>query len=161
MGRFVEGEDRRQGVLLPEHLDEFVAEENPVRIIEAFVEEGPRGSRSDDKTKAGRRGRNTIKSALLKIYVHGYINQIASIRRFEREGCSGFDFVKNRRLGVPASICARLLGWHYHQPNAIERFINKLKHFRAAASQMTNATIISSQLSNWRQHEFGSELISP
>ena len=39
MKRFVEGEDRRQGVLLPEYLDDFVAEENQVRVIEAFVEE--------------------------------------------------------------------------------------------------------------------------
>ena len=39
MKRFVEGEDRRQGVLLPEYLDDFVAEENQVRIIEAFVDE--------------------------------------------------------------------------------------------------------------------------
>ena len=39
MKRFVEGEDRRQGVLLPEHLDGFVAEENQVRVIHAFVDE--------------------------------------------------------------------------------------------------------------------------
>jgi transposase len=39
MKRFVEGEDRRQGVLLPEYLDDFVAEENQVRVIEAFVDE--------------------------------------------------------------------------------------------------------------------------
>ena len=39
MGRFVEGEDRRQGVLLPEFLDDYVSEENPVRVIDVFVEE--------------------------------------------------------------------------------------------------------------------------
>lgn len=39
MKRFVEGEDRKQVTLLPECLDDFVAEDNPVRIIEAFVEE--------------------------------------------------------------------------------------------------------------------------
>jgi hypothetical protein len=39
MKRFVEGEDRRQGVLLPEYLDDYVSEENPVRVIEVFVEE--------------------------------------------------------------------------------------------------------------------------
>ena len=37
MKRFVEGEDRRQGVLLPEYLDDFVAEENQVRVIEAAI----------------------------------------------------------------------------------------------------------------------------
>ena len=39
MKRFVEGEDRRQGVLLPEFLDDYVSEENPVRVIDVFVEE--------------------------------------------------------------------------------------------------------------------------
>jgi transposase len=39
MKRFVEGEDRRQAVLLPEYLDDYVSEENPVRVIDVFVEE--------------------------------------------------------------------------------------------------------------------------
>jgi len=39
MGRFVEGEDRRQSLLLPESLDDYVTEDNPVRVIEAFIEE--------------------------------------------------------------------------------------------------------------------------
>jgi transposase len=39
MKRFVEGEDRRQGVLLPEFLDEYVLDENPVRVIDVFVDE--------------------------------------------------------------------------------------------------------------------------
>jgi transposase len=39
MGRFVEGEDRRHGVLLPEYLDDYVSEENPVRVIDVFVDE--------------------------------------------------------------------------------------------------------------------------
>jgi transposase len=38
MGRFVEGEDRRQGALLPEYLDEYISEENPVRVIDVFVD---------------------------------------------------------------------------------------------------------------------------
>jgi len=37
--RFVEGRDRRQGVLLPEYLDDYVSEENPVRVVEAFIDE--------------------------------------------------------------------------------------------------------------------------
>jgi transposase len=39
MKRFIEGVDRRQRTLLPEHLDDYVAEDNPVRVIEIFVEE--------------------------------------------------------------------------------------------------------------------------
>lgn len=43
MKRFVEGEERRQGVLLPEYLDDYVAEDNPVRVIDVFVEESDLG----------------------------------------------------------------------------------------------------------------------
>ena len=39
MKRFVEGKDRRQGVLLPEYLDDWVSEQNPVRAIDVFVDE--------------------------------------------------------------------------------------------------------------------------
>ena len=39
MKRFVEGEDRRQGVLLPEFLDEYVLDEDAVRVIDVFIEE--------------------------------------------------------------------------------------------------------------------------
>ena len=39
MTRFVQSEDRIQGVLLPEYLDDYVAEDNPVRVIDVFVDE--------------------------------------------------------------------------------------------------------------------------
>jgi len=39
MKRFIEGENRRQGTLLPELLDDYVAENNPVRVVDVFVEE--------------------------------------------------------------------------------------------------------------------------
>ena len=39
MKRFVEGEDRRQAYLLPESLDDYVAEDNPVRVVEVFIDE--------------------------------------------------------------------------------------------------------------------------
>jgi len=39
MKRFVEGEERQQGVLLPEYLDDYVAEDNPVRVVEVFIDE--------------------------------------------------------------------------------------------------------------------------
>src|SRR5471032_1849233 len=86
MKRFVEGEDRRQGVLLPEFLDDYVSEENPVRVIEAFVEAldlGALGFEGVVPEATGRPGYHP--GLLLKIYVYGYINQIASSRRLERE----------------------------------------------------------------------------
>ena len=39
MKRFIEGEDRSQTTLFPEHLDDYIAEDNPVRVIDVFVDE--------------------------------------------------------------------------------------------------------------------------
>ena len=87
MTRFVQSEDRRQGVLLPEYLDDYVAEDNPVRVIDVFVDEldgvGALGFDGVIPEATGRPAYHP--GALLKIYVYGYINQIASSRRLERE----------------------------------------------------------------------------
>ena len=86
MGRFVEGEDRRQGILLPEYLDEYVSEENPVRVIDVFVDELDLGALGFSGVVPEVTGRPAYHpGVLLKIYVYGYINQIASSRRLERE----------------------------------------------------------------------------
>jgi transposase len=86
MGRFVEGEDRRQGILLPEYLDEYVSEENPVRVIDVFVDELDLGAVGFSGVVPEATGRPAYHpGVLLKIYVYGYINQIASSRRLERE----------------------------------------------------------------------------
>src|SRR6202051_2999955 len=86
MTRFVQSEDRIQGVLLPEYLDDYVAEDNPVRVIDVFVDEldlGALGFEGVIPEATGRPGYHP--GALLKIYVYAYINQIASSRRLERE----------------------------------------------------------------------------
>src|ERR1700691_1834818 len=86
MKRFVVGEDRRQGVLLPEFLDDWVGEENPVRAIDAFVDEldlAGLGFAGVEPAGTGRPGYHP--GLLLKLYVYGYLNQIASSRRLERE----------------------------------------------------------------------------
>src|SRR5882762_6362229 len=86
MKRFVEGEDRRQGVLLPEFLDDYVSEENPVRVIDVFVEELDLAALGFAGVVPEATGRPAYHpGVLLKIYVYGYINQIASSRRLERE----------------------------------------------------------------------------
>src|SRR5271169_6883621 len=82
MKRFVEGEDRRQGVLLPEYLDDYVSEENQVRVVEAF-DLGALGFEGVSPATTGRPSYHP--GVLLKIYVYGYLNQIASSRRLERE----------------------------------------------------------------------------
>jgi transposase len=86
MKRFVEGEDRRQGVLLPEFLDDYISEENPVRAIDVFVEALDLGALGFDGVVPETTGRPGYHpGVLLKIYVYGYINQVASSRRLERE----------------------------------------------------------------------------
>ena len=86
MKRFVEGGDRRQVVLLPEFLDDYVSEENPVRVIDVFVEELNLGTLGFEGVVPEATGRPAYHpGVLLKIYVYGYINQIASSRRLERE----------------------------------------------------------------------------
>jgi transposase len=86
MKRFVEGRDRRQGVLLPEFLDDWVSEENPVRAIDVFVDAldlAGLGFEGVEPAATGRPGYHP--SLLLKLYVYGYLNQVASSRRLERE----------------------------------------------------------------------------
>lgn len=86
MGRFVEGKDRRQGVLLPEYLDEYVSEENPVRVVDVFVDELDLKALGFAGVVPEATGRPAYHPGLLlKIYVYGYVNQIASSRRLERE----------------------------------------------------------------------------
>jgi transposase len=86
MSRFIEGEDRNQATLLPEYLDEYIAEDNPVRAVDAFVEEldlKQLGFAGADPAATGRPAYHP--AVLLRIYIYGYLNRIASSRRLERE----------------------------------------------------------------------------
>ncbi len=86
MKRFIEGEDRSQITLLPECLDDFVGEDNPVRVVEVFVDEldlGGLGFEGVDPAATGRPAYHP--SVMLKIYIYGYLNRIQSSRRLERE----------------------------------------------------------------------------
>src|SRR5215813_513708 len=84
--RYIEGEDRKQVTLLPECLDDFITEDNPVRIIEAFVEELDLASLGFEGAMPSATGRPSYHPAvLLKIYIYCYLNRIQSSRRLERE----------------------------------------------------------------------------
>ena len=86
MGRFVEGEDRYQSLLLPESLDDYVGEDNPVRVIEAFIDALDLGRLGFDGMTPAVTGRPAYHpSTMLKIYLYGYLNRIQSSRRLERE----------------------------------------------------------------------------
>jgi transposase len=86
MGRFVEGADRNQVTLLPECLDDFIAEDNPIRIVDAFVEELELASLGFEGATPATTGRPSYHpTVLLKIYIYGYLNRVQSSRRLERE----------------------------------------------------------------------------
>ncbi|SJM30524.1 IS1182 family transposase [Mesorhizobium delmotii] len=86
MKRFVEGEDRRQVTLLPECLDDYVTQDNPVRVIEVFIDELDLGAVGFAGVVPEATGRPAYHPAtLLKIYLYGYLNRIQSSRRLERE----------------------------------------------------------------------------
>jgi transposase len=85
MTGFIEGESRAQATLFPERLDDYIAEENPVRVIDVFVDELDLGS-LHFKTVPEDTGRPPYHPAtLLKIYIYGYLNRVQSSRRLERE----------------------------------------------------------------------------
>ena len=86
MKRFVEGKDRTQGVLLPEFLDDYGAEDNAVRAIDVFIDELDLPALGFEGVVPEETGRPAYHPAtMLKLYVYGYINQIQSSRRLERE----------------------------------------------------------------------------
>jgi transposase len=85
MTGFIEGESRAQATLFPERLDDYIAEESPVRVIDVFVDELDLGSLRF-KTVPEDTGRPPYHPAtLLKIYIYGYLNRVQSSRRLERE----------------------------------------------------------------------------
>jgi len=77
--RFVEGEDRRQRALLPHCLDDYVTENNPVRVIDAFIDGLDLATLGFDGIVPETTGRPAYHAAtLLKIYLYGYLNRVQS-----------------------------------------------------------------------------------
>ena len=86
MKRFIEGEERSQATLLPACLDDYIAEDNPVRVVDVFVDELKLHGLGFIGAEPAVTGRPSYHPAvLLKIYIYGYLNQVQSSRRLERE----------------------------------------------------------------------------
>jgi transposase len=95
MKRFLEGADRGQSTLLPECLDDWIDEENPVRVIDAFVDALDLAGLGFDGVEPAATGRPAFHpSVLLKLYIYGYLNRVQS-----RAGGS------SARLGAIWSCC--------------------------------------------------------
>jgi len=126
MKRFVEGADRGQSTLLPECLDDWIDEENPVRAIDAFVDALDLRDLGFDGIDPAATGRPSFHpSVLLKLYIYGYLNRVQSSRRLEREAGRNLellwllgrlvpdhktiaDFRKDNGLGL-RQVCARFV----------------------------------------------------
>src|SRR5580700_7502821 len=86
MKRFVEGECRDQSVLFPERLEDWITEDNPVRAVDAFVDELDFAALGFEGAEPAETGRPAYHpGTLLKIYIYGYLNRVQSSRRLERE----------------------------------------------------------------------------
>lgn len=85
MSGFIEGEDRQQAMLFPESLDEYIADDSAVRVIDVFIDDldiSGLGFKTES-ADTGRPGYHP--KTMLKLYVYGYLNQVQSSRRLERE----------------------------------------------------------------------------
>src|SRR5262245_40196421 len=86
MKRFVEGTDRHQSTLFPERLEDWIGEDNPVRVIDVFVDELDLADLTVTGVVHEVTGRPSYHpSVLLKLYIYGYLNRVQSSRRLERE----------------------------------------------------------------------------
>jgi transposase len=94
MKRFIQSADRRQGILFPEHLEDYVAEDNPVRVVDVFVKQLDLGQLGFDGVNPSATGRPAYHpTILLKLYIYGYLNRIQSTRRLEREGQRNLELI--------------------------------------------------------------------
>ena len=85
MSKFIKGQDRSQGTLFPERLDDYVEEDSPVRVIDVFIDDldiSGLGFKAEPAT-TGRPGYHP--KTMLKLYVYGYLNRVQSSRRLEVE----------------------------------------------------------------------------
>jgi transposase len=85
MSGFIEGEDRTQATLFPERIDDYVAEDSPVRVVDVFIDDLDI-SGLGFRTEPNATGRPSYHpKMMLKLYVYGYLNRVQSSRRLERE----------------------------------------------------------------------------
>jgi len=86
MKRFIEGIDRAQSTLFPESLEDWISEDNPVRVIDVFVDELDLAELGFSGVEPEATGRPSYHpSVLLKLYIYSYLNRVQSSRRLERE----------------------------------------------------------------------------
>ena len=102
MNRFIEGTDRNQATLFPDRLEDWIEEDNPVQVIDAFVDALDLSGLGFERAIAAATGRPGYHPAvLLKLYVYGYLNRVQSSRRLEREAGRNVEVMWLTRRLVP------------------------------------------------------------
>ena len=83
--RHIQAEPRQQTTLFPKYLDEYVGADNPVRVIDAFIDSLDMADLGFTQSTTKATGRKPYHPAdLLKLYTYGYLNQVLSTRRLEK-----------------------------------------------------------------------------
>lgn len=83
---YIAGENRNQMILFPENIEDYISEDNPVRVIDVYVESLDLQSLGFRKYEPNTTGRPMYSPKdMLKLYVYGYMNRIRSSRRLETE----------------------------------------------------------------------------
>ena len=86
MSGYIEGTDRGQMTLLPDRLEDWIGEDNPVRVVDLFVDEIDLLELGFGRTVPAATGRPGYHpSVLLKLFIYGYLNRVPSSRALERE----------------------------------------------------------------------------
>ena len=94
MKRFIEGENRFQSTLFPESLEDYIAEDNSIRVVDAFVDKLNLKELGFDRAEPSDTGRpGYLPATMLKIYIYGYLNRIQSSRRLERESYRNVELI--------------------------------------------------------------------
>ena len=102
MNRFIEGTDRNQATLFPDRLEDWIEEDNPVRVIDVFIDTLDLNGLGFERAVAAATGRPGYHPAvLLKLYVYGYLNRVQSSRRLEREAGRNVEVMWLTRRLVP------------------------------------------------------------
>jgi hypothetical protein len=126
--RFIEGENRTQSTLFPESLDEYIALDNAVRVVDAFVNKLDLQSLGFNRAEPSVTGRPGYQPAtMLKIYVYGYLNRLQSSRRLERKPSTiGSAPAKRppKERPIPRPRCISLRPWISYEHIRINLTIN-------------------------------------
>ena len=150
MSHHIKGQPRHQSTLFPESIDDFVTEDNPVRVIDMFVDHLDLldlGFETVNPKLTGRPGYHP--STMLKLYIYGYLNRIQSSRRLEKESHRNVelmwllerlkpdfktiaDFRKDNGKGIK-NVCRRFVelcrqAGHVASNESLRKVIDKVHH---------------------------------